>query len=108
MSARLFFPSTKQLSLLNKVVHGMHFSTKIRTLGPLVISTISPFQHQIWKVATTGIGPIQRDLSSAFLAAYLDPADISPSCARYQGYWEGREPGLRAAYEQASCAQRGA
>ena len=32
------------LSFLNKVVHGMHFSTKIRTLGP---STTSLFQHQI-------------------------------------------------------------
>jgi len=50
-----------------------------------------------------GIGPIQRDLYSAFLAAYLDPADPSPSCAqsRYAVGWEGREPGLRAAYELA-------
>ena len=53
-----------------------------------------------WHACPCGIGPIQRDLYSAFLAAYLDPADLIPSCARYQGYWEGREPGLRAAYER--------
>ena len=41
----------------------------------------------------------QRDLYSAFLAAYLDPTDLLPSCARYRGYWEGAEPRLRAAYE---------
>nr|WP_040448527.1 hypothetical protein [Ktedonobacter racemifer] len=45
------------------------------------------------------MGPVQRDLYSAFLAAYLDPADPIPSCARYQGYWEGAEARLRAAYE---------
>jgi transposase len=56
---------------------------------------------QRWHECPCGIGPIQRDLYSAFLAAYLDPVDLLPSCARYRGYWEGREPGLRAAYEQA-------
>jgi hypothetical protein len=30
-----------------------------------------------------GIGPVQRDLYSAFLAAYLDPAEPIPSCAQY-------------------------
>jgi hypothetical protein len=55
---------------------------------------------QRWHQCPCGNGSIQRDLYSAFLAAYLDPADLLPSCARYQGYWEGREPGLRAAYEQ--------
>jgi len=47
-----------------------------------------------------GIGPVQRDLYSAFLAAYLDPADPIPSCARYQAYWEGAEARLRAAHER--------
>jgi hypothetical protein len=56
---------------------------------------------QRWHECVCGIGPIQRDLYSAFLAAYLEPADVHPSCARYRGYWEGREPGLRAAYELA-------
>jgi hypothetical protein len=58
---------------------------------------------QRWHQCACGIGPIQRDLYSAFLAAYLDPADPLPSCAqsRYAAGWEGREPGLRAAYELA-------
>jgi hypothetical protein len=47
-----------------------------------------------------GIGPIQRDLYSAFLAAYLDPANPIPSCAQYQRYWEGAEARLRAAHER--------
>ncbi|GHO47680.1 hypothetical protein KSX_58430 [Ktedonospora formicarum] len=46
-----------------------------------------------------GVGPIQRDLYSAFLAAYLDPTHPIPSCARYQVYWEGAEARLRAAHE---------
>jgi hypothetical protein len=57
---------------------------------------------QRWHHCPCGIGPIQRDLYSAFLAAYLDPTDPLPSCARqrYAAGWEGREPGLQAAYEQ--------
>ena len=58
---------------------------------------------QRWHECPCGIGPIQRDLYSAFLAAYLDPPEFLPSCAlqRYAAGWEGREPGLRAAYELA-------
>ena len=44
---------------------------------------------QRWHQCPCGIGPVQRDLYSAFLAAHLDPADPIPSCARYQQYWEG-------------------
>ena len=47
-----------------------------------------------------GIGPVQRDLYSAFLAAYLDPADPIPSCAQYVTCWEGAEARLRAAHER--------
>ena len=56
---------------------------------------------QRWHECPCGVGPIQRDLYSAFLAAYLDPADLLPSCARqrYAAGWEGAEPRLRAAYE---------
>ncbi|GHO76791.1 hypothetical protein KSD_45620 [Ktedonobacter sp. SOSP1-85] len=54
---------------------------------------------QRWHQCSCGVGPVQRDLYSAFLAAYLDPADPIPSCARYQGYWEGAEARLRAAHE---------
>jgi hypothetical protein len=89
--------------------------TVARTGGTLVevptrSSKLSQFCHgcgqfvpkplwQRWHECPSGIGPIQRDLYSAFLAAYLDSAESLPSCARYQRYWEGREPGLRAAYE---------
>jgi hypothetical protein len=55
---------------------------------------------QRWHECTCGIGPVQRDLYSAFLAAFLDPADPSPSRAQYEPYWEGRGPGLRAACER--------
>jgi len=37
---------------------------------------------QRWHQCACGIGPVQRDLYSAFLAAYLDPADPIPSCAK--------------------------
>jgi len=46
------------------------------------------------------IGPVQRDLYSAFLAAYLDPAEPIPSCAQYVVPWEGAEARLRAAHER--------
>jgi hypothetical protein len=57
---------------------------------------------QRWHQCACGIGPVQRDLYSAFLAAYLDPAaDFIPSCARYVIPWEGAEARLRAAHERA-------
>jgi hypothetical protein len=49
---------------------------------------------------TCGIGPVQRDLYSAFLAAYLEPPDYLPSSARYHAYWEGADLRLRAALER--------
>ena len=52
-----------------------------------------------WHACPCGVSA-QRDLYSAFLAAYLDPIDLIPSCARYVVPWEGAEPRLRAAYEQ--------
>jgi hypothetical protein len=55
---------------------------------------------QRWHRCQCGIGPVQRDLYSAFLAAYLDPAKLIPSCARYQEYWEGAEARLQAAHER--------
>jgi hypothetical protein len=62
---------------------------------------------QRWHQCACGIGPVQRDLYSAFLAAYLDPANPLPSCARYQLYWAGREPGLVAAHERFQRANEG-
>jgi hypothetical protein len=55
---------------------------------------------QRWHHCSCGIGPVQRDLYSAFLAAYLDPADPVPSCAQYVIPWEGAEARLRAAHER--------
>ncbi len=58
---------------------------------------------QRWHQCPCGIGPVQRDLYSAFLAAYLDPAaDPIPSCAQYVVPWEGAEARLRAAHERAA------
>ncbi len=54
---------------------------------------------QRWHQCPCGVGPVQRDLYSAFLAAYLDPADPIPSCARYVVPWEGAEARLRAAHK---------
>jgi hypothetical protein len=55
---------------------------------------------QRWHECPCGIGPIQRDLYSAFLAAYLQSPDYHPSCAQYALYWEGAEARLRAAHER--------
>jgi len=54
---------------------------------------------QRWHTCGCGIGPVQRDLYSAFLAAYLDPDHPDPSHARYQMYWESAEACLQAAWE---------
>jgi len=50
-----------------------------------------------WHSCPCGIGPVQRDLYSAFLLAYLNPADTTPSIA--QPDWEGAEPRLLTAVE---------
>jgi len=47
---------------------------------------------------------VQRDLYSAFLASYLDPAEPIPSCAQFVEPWEGAGAGgearLKAAHER--------
>jgi hypothetical protein len=57
-----------------------------------------------WHQCPCGIGPVQCDLYSAFLAAYLDLGEPIPSCARYVVPWEGAGAGgearLRAAHER--------
>ena len=55
---------------------------------------------QRWHHCACGIGPVQRDLYSAFLAAYLDPKQPDPSHAQYVVPWEGAEARLRAAWEE--------
>ncbi len=55
---------------------------------------------QRWHQCACGVGPVQRDLYAAFLAAYLDPAEPIPSCAQYVVPWEGAEARLRLAHER--------
>jgi len=50
-----------------------------------------------WHHCPCGIGPVQRDLYSAWLAAHLTPANTIPSLA--QDSWEGADLRLRAAVE---------
>jgi hypothetical protein len=52
---------------------------------------------QRWHHCTCGIGPVQRDLYSAWLAAHLDYPNTIPSIA--QDFWEGADLRLRAAVE---------
>ena len=61
---------------------------------------------QRWHHCPCGIGPIQRDLYSAFLAAYLQAPDYRPSCAQYVVPWEGAEARLRAAHERVTQRAR--
>jgi hypothetical protein len=53
---------------------------------------------QRWHQCACGIGPVQRDLYSAWLAAHLDPPYTIPSIAHEE--WEGAETRLRAAMER--------
>jgi hypothetical protein len=51
-----------------------------------------------WHECACGVGPVQRDLYSACLLAYLDPPELIPSIAHEA--WEGAELCLRAAMER--------
>ena len=64
--------------------------------GKTVKKPLSQRLHQ----CPCGIGPVQRDLYSAFLAAYLDLAKHLPLCAQYVVPWEGAEARLKAAHER--------
>ena len=52
---------------------------------------------QRWHQCLCGCGPVQRDLYSAFLLAYLEPQHTRPSINQH--VWEGAEPRLRAVME---------
>jgi transposase len=54
-------------------------------------------RSQRWHTCPCGCGPVQRDLYSAFLLAYLEPEHTLPSVT--QPVWEGAEPRLRAVIE---------
>ena len=75
-------------------------STKLSQLCHGCGQTVKKPLSQRWHQCACGVGPVQRDLYSAFLAAYLDPAELSPSCAQYVIPWEGAEARLRAAHER--------
>jgi len=68
----------------------------VTTLRACVKKPLSQRLHQ----CPCGIGPVQRDLYSAFLAAYLSADHLLPSCAQYVIPWEGAEARLRAAHER--------
>ena len=57
-------------------------------------------RSQRWHHCACGVGPVQRDLYSAFLASTLDQDHLIPSCARAVIPWEGAEARLRAAHER--------
>ena len=75
-------------------------STKLSQFCHGCGQTVKKPLWQRWHHCSCGIGPVQRDLYSAFLAAYLDPAEPLPSCAQYVVPWEGAEARLRAAHER--------
>jgi hypothetical protein len=50
-----------------------------------------------WHMCPCGVGPVQRDLYSAFLLAHLLPEQTIPSVTHH--VWEGAEPRLRAVME---------
>ena len=75
--------STSQTKL-SQYCHGCHCYVK-KTLS------------QRWHHCACGIGPVQRDLYSAFLLAYLEPPETIPSIAHDE--WEGADLRLAAAVE---------
>ena len=52
---------------------------------------------QRWHSCHCGVGPVQRDLYSAWLAAHLNYPNVIPSIAHSE--WEGADLRLRAAIE---------
>jgi hypothetical protein len=53
---------------------------------------------QRWHHCPCGVGPVQRDLYSAFLASTLDADHLIPSCAQAVVPWESAEARLQAAH----------
>ena len=77
-----------------------HTHDQAHPILPRVWQDVKKPLSQRWHHCACGVGPVQRDLYSAFLAAYLDPADPIPSCAQYVIPWEGAEARLRLAHER--------
>jgi hypothetical protein len=55
---------------------------------------------QRWHHCACGVGPVQRDLYSAFLALTISANHLIPSCAQAVILWEASEARLRAAHER--------
>jgi hypothetical protein len=55
---------------------------------------------QRWHHCPCGVGPVQRDLYSAFLASTLSVDQLIPSCAQSVILWESAEARLQAAHER--------
>lgn len=62
--------------------------------GKTVKKPLSQRMHH----CSCGVGPVQRDLYSAFLASTLDPDHLTPSCAQAVILWESAEARLQAAH----------
>jgi hypothetical protein len=75
------------------LTHSTRLSQYCHGCGSYVKKPLS----QRWHHCPCGLGPVQRDLYSAWLAAHLTPPDTIPSIARDS--WEGADLRLRAAVE---------
>jgi hypothetical protein len=58
---------------------------------------VKKVRSQRWHHCSCGLGPVQRDLYSAFLLSHLEPEQTIPSVT--QPVWESAEPRLRAVME---------
>jgi hypothetical protein len=73
------------------------FQTKLSQYCHGCQTYVKKSRAQRWHTCPCGIGPVQRDLYSAFLLASLEPENTIPSLT--QSDWEGAEPRLYAVME---------
>ena len=73
------------------------FKTKLSQYCHQCGHYVKKARSQRWHHCACGLGPVQRDLYSAFLLAYLEPEQTIPSVTHH--VWEGAEPRLRAVME---------
>src|SRR5207237_5306435 len=73
------------------------FKTKLSQYCHQCGHYVKKARSQRWHHCACGLGPVQRDLYSAFLLAHLEPEQIIPSVTHQ--VWEGAEPRLRAVME---------
>ena len=81
--------------ILQRVFYPYHQTVPVL---PRLQSYVKKPLSQRWHQCACGIGPVQRDLYSAWLAAHLHPQNFIPSIA--QATWEGAETRLLAAVEE--------